>query len=659
MKKYIYLLIMALIAVSCQETDVLQNDSTDASSTLSAKITKTESRAVWYAEPLSWDGSDMAKSRTYAKPEGQGKEYYHQYWSVGDKISYFNNTFNSMYVSTKADEGTDEYTTYFEQVSMAPGEALNNTPYYYGVYPYKEDTKIATDGTVTFTFPEHQEYCVDSYANGANGMIARHQSEDQVLEFLNFCSYLQLQLTTPSDSIAGKDIDKIILKANNSEDLMSGVGTITFNADGFPEVTMDHENSINHIVLDCKNQTINLDSVVTKFWFVLPGNFTFTKGFSITVSFSDGTYFHKSTKASVSEINSEIKIERNHIKPLAELPLEVQDLLNSTIRYKYNTNTNPGNEKFIFNQNEYQFTDENGNVLTTHTTYNNETGEYIITFNGRLHNIYSNAFRDVYGQPDIDYIIVENSTAIVLEDDAFYKCTADSIIIKNDIERIGDQVFANSSTTKLIIEGDIHTIDYQAFRGTRYLKTVTIKGEVENIESMGFLGSSISNLYIDDRVTNIGPHAFDMCWYLETISLPKVEHIGASAFYECDAIETIDLHGVHKIGPDAFRGCDGLKFVCISRECKEIEEGAFIECPNLQNVYIYATEPPALVCKNQNDPYIFDSNTTIHIPQGSLEKYATDKNWLFYINRRQVIADITPEQIQEHFGENAHESHNE
>lgn len=642
---------MALIVISCEETDELQNDPTGTSHVLNAKITKAESRAVWDTQPLSWDGSDMANSRTYAKPEGNGQDFYNQYWSVGDAISYFNTTHNSIYVSTKIDRNKDEYTTYFEQLSNAPGEALN-TPYYYGVYPYKGDTKIATDGTVTFTFPEEQVYCEDSYANGANGMIARHKSEDQVLEFLNFCSYLQLQLTTTSDSIARKDIDRIVLKANNKEDLISGVGTITFNAEGYPEVTMDHKGSNNHIILNCKNQTINLDSAATKFWFVLPGNTTFTEGFNITVSFSDGTYFHKSTNSSISSIT----IERNHIKPLAKLPIKNEEILTSIIRYKLNPDPNPGSEASKFLEGSTFFTDVAGNPLTPHTVYNTVTGEYEVTFDGHLHTIKPNAFH-ASAQPDIDYIIFENSTAISIEESSFYMCTADSIIINNDISYIGKKAFEDCTVNKIIIEGDIHEIRDQAFRYAENLESLTIKGNVDYITESSFRGSEISSLYIYGRVIEIEALAFDGHEELEEIYIPYVEHIGDEAFQDCEALTTIDLHGVHIIGVDAFKKCKALESVCISRECKTISEGAFLGCNQLKNIYLYAEEPPTLEFDTGTDnPYIFELTATIHIPQGSLEKYAADKNWLFYINRKQVIADITPEQIKEHFGENAHEN---
>jgi hypothetical protein len=211
-----------------------------------------------------------------------------------------------------------------------------DTEYFYGVYPYKEDTKIDENGTVTFTFPNVQEYCEDSYASGYNGMIGKHRNEEEVMEFLHFCSYLQLEITASSDNISNKRIDRIILKANDEHDLLSGVGTITYNTSNTsePEVNMIHELSSNMITLNCKNHNVTLSSP-TKFWFVLPGNFTFSTGFHVTVVFTDGSYFNKSTKTHLEDGSPyEITIDRNHIKRVQSF--EVNKLLTAIIRYRYN-----------------------------------------------------------------------------------------------------------------------------------------------------------------------------------------------------------------------------------------------------------------------------------------------------------------------------------
>ena len=176
--------------------------------------------------------------------------------------------------------------------------------------------------------------------------------------------------------------------------------------------------------------------------------------------------------------------------------------------------------------------------------------------------------------------------------------------------------------------------------------------DVETLEEQGFYNAmSISNLYVLERITTIGTEAFSACMMLGNVSLPYVEHIEDGAFKSCSSLIKIDLHGVHKIGKSAFNACYALTEVCISPHCIEIGEGAFIGLKNLQNIYLYASTPPTLVHDNTLDPYVFTLTTKIHIPEGSMDEYLKDDNWKYYKDKGCLVADITPEQIKEHFGE--------
>lgn len=647
MKKYIYLLITVLIAASCDKADVIQETPTDAPFKLSAKITRAESRAVWENQPLNWDGSEHVNSRTYAKPEGDGTQYYHQYWSVGDAISYFKGTQNLMYTSSKTDVNKDEVETHFNPPTVSPGDGYPlSTGYFYGVYPYKEDTKIDTDGTVTFTFPNEQEYCEDSYASGYNGMIGKHTNEDEILEFLNFCSYLQLQITASSD-ISNKKIDRIILKANDKHDLLSGVGTITYNTSE-PEVNMIHELSSNVITLNCKRHNVTLNKS-TKFWFVLPGNFTFSTGFHVTVVFTDGSYFNKSTKTHLENGSPyKITIDRNHIKRVQSF--EVNELLTAIIRYKYNnpednypSNLYPLNEKIPL------FMDKEGNELRYNHFYNEETDEFFINFSstdgndpfeGILNSFGANIFSVRYD--DIRYIAVDNCNSINLNDFVFYLCSADSIAINNDVTTIGKEAFSRSTIKKIAIDGDVHTIGSRAFTYHKSLESVEIKGQVNVIERSAFNGSTIQSINISERVTNIEAEAFYECSQLTTANIPHVEHIGESAFAGT-SLSSIDLSHVHKIGADAFKYCDYLETIRISSKCIQIGEGAFVGCGLMTetgtvNICLYATTPPELVdTNNDGDPFIFSpaDNYNIYVPEESVEAYKTA--WRWYADKIQAI----------------------
>ena len=648
MKKYIYLLITVLIAASCDKADVIQETPTDAPFKLSAKITRAESRAVWENQPLNWDGSEHVNSRTYAKPEGDGTQYYHQYWSVGDAISYFKGTQNLKYTSSKTDVNKDEVETHFNPPTVSPGNGYPLTGtggYCYGVYPYKEDTKIDTDGTITFTFPNEQVYCEDSYAIGYNGMIGKHKNEDEILEFLNFCSYLQLEITASSD-ISNKRIDRIILKADDEHDFMSGVGTITYKTSE-PEVNMIHELSSNVITLNCKNHNVTLSNS-TKFWFVLPGKFTFSTGFHVTVVFTDGSYFNKSTKTHLENGSPyKITIDRNHIKRVQ--PFEVNKLLTAIIRYRYNNpEDNYPSNLYPFNENMSLFMDKEGNELRYNHFYNEETGEFNINFSstdssdpfeGILNSLGANIFS--VRHDDIHYIAVDNSNSINLNDYVFYLCSADSIVINNDVTTIGKEAFSMSTVHKIVVNGDVHTIGESAFLFHESLESLEVNGQVNVIERSAFDESSIESINVLERVIDIEEKAFFGCSTLTEAYLPHVEHIGEFAFART-SLRSVDLSHVHKIGESAFKYCYQLETIKISSNCIQIVEGAFVGCGNktetgVVNIYLDATTPPELVETNYDgDPFIFApaDNYNIYVPAESVEAYKSA--WYWYAGKIQA-----------------------
>ena len=89
------------------------------------------------------------------------------------------------------------------------------------------------------------------------------------------------------------------------------------------------------------------------------------------------------------------------------------------------------------------------------------------------------------------------------------------------------------------------TVEEEAFRGCRALKTISIP----------------------EGVQAIGEYAFIGCSALETVTLPaSVQTIGKSAFFNCHALESITLPAsLQEIGEGAFKGCSALKAITLPR----------------------------------------------------------------------------------------------
>ena len=656
MKRLLYCALIALLAVSCNENDE-QWDTPSAPLVIpktfyaQAPLPDSQTRAAWECAPESWG----PETRTYAVVDPLNPNEYYQYWTEGDAISLFFTTRNLKYTLHNYRNGELDYGIFELEGSATKGKDLI-TGYYYSVYPYKKSTAITNAGRISYTFPDVQHYSNDSYANGENAMVAIEPLEtDSVLYFQNFCSYLQLRLVNDTDLT--KRVRKITLTSNNSHDALSGECSVEVTEGGEPVVSMKVTAS-NTLTLECGGIEVSKDkNNPSKFWFVLPGAYTFTKGFTATIVFDDHTYFQKST-------SKEIAIDRSHIRPMATFYPEFLEP-QGPIRYKYHDTSI--DEPYPFAP--HVFFGEDGQALDViDQDYDEETGEWIVHLSGTLKEITGNTFKE--SRPDIEYIKIDNGDeSIIIDKYAFYNCTADSLMIYNDVEKIDEEAFTGSQIKNLtidgnvtsieknvasgarienlVINGDIETIKVNAFSGNKNIRTVDINGNITTIENGAFTGcDNLESVDIDGNVSTIGQQAFSGCRELTHISVDSVETIGYRAFYECSGLTTVDLPGIKYLNMGAFRGCTNLETIelesvitiddnafmdcynlntaTISENCTMIGEGAFCNATSLQTVYCYAVKPPFIKTDNTKGSYVFDSTSEdlcIYIPVGSLDDY--------------------------------------
>ena len=623
MKKIIYCVIIALIAISCDNSDPFGNSSENAPIIIpktcfaqtplpeSKPLAGSKTRAIEEIQAESWDEVETPATRTYAVVDPANASEYFQYWSPGDAISLFFTTKNLQYQMQSHKDG-DLDIGIFELVGEASQGTALNTGYYYSVYPYKEETSINRNGRITYNFPSTQHYNGDSYANGENGMVAIEpmHGTDSVLYFQNFCSYLQLRMV--SDEGNPKSVRKITLVANDEND-MAGEGTIEIS--DVPVVKMK-KGATSQITLDCGSgvELSQDEKNPSRFWFVLPGDFTFTNGFSITVVFTDNSFFKKSTSKAFT-------IARSHIKPFATFKPSSEEP-NGSIRYKYNDTSI--NEPYPLK--DGIFFGENGEPLDiVNQVFDETTNEWVILLSGTLKTIGGNAFKGP--GPDIEYIKVDNEESIDISDFAFYNCTADFIEINNDINEINKSSFTGSTVKDLNINGNVTVIKKDAGTGSS-IESIKITGDVDIIEEQAFSGCDKLQTINVGNVESIGYRAFYMCGNLTKVNIPGVKYIDMDAFRECSNLETITLESVITIDDAAFMDCSKLTSAVISENCTMIGEGAFCRAKNLQEVYCYAVNPPFIKTDNPDGSYVFDEvhpDICVYIPMGSWGNYTDDE----------------------------------
>lgn len=222
----------------------------------------------------------------------------HILWNADDRISIFNKTTdNQEYIFSGAD---GDNSGQFKKVSgSTDGAYLSKV---YALYPYDKSTAITSFGVISFTIPAEQIYEENTFGRGANCMVSRF--DGNLLKFKNIGGYLSFRLYGDDVSVSS-----ISLRGNNGE-ILAGKCSIEIPGDD-PVITFASSASTKSVTLTCETPVLlgGSSSESTEFWFVLPP-IVFTKGFTVTVTASDGSVFEKST-------NREIKIERSAINRMA------------------------------------------------------------------------------------------------------------------------------------------------------------------------------------------------------------------------------------------------------------------------------------------------------------------------------------------------------
>ena len=246
-----------------------------------------------------------------------------------------------------------------------------------------------------------------------------------------------------------------------------------------------------------------------------------------------------------------------------------------------------------------------------------------------------NAF---WGSMGITSIEIPN-TVLSIEKNAFYGCKKLSTIV------------IPSSTTSI---GDY------AFQSCEKLVTVSLSNSLTTIGERAFEGTAITSVIIPKSVNSIGKAAFVNCTELSTIRVEEgnlvydsrnncnaiikgntivigckgteqipegVTTIGEAAFYSCSGLYSINLpSSIQTIEKDAFYNCKGLSSITIPASVNYFGNYAFQNCSQLVDVISLIVNPFDI---SETVFSGINTESTLKVPQGSLESYKQKKGWSF------------------------------
>lgn len=256
-----------------------------------------------------------------------------------------------------------------------------------------------------------------------------------------------------------------------------------------------------------------------------------------------------------------------------------------------------------------------------------------------------------------------------------------SVVIPSSITSIGYQAFFGCRNLEEVVleNSNITTIEYAVFSICQKLHKLTLPKTIIEIGASAFSScESLTSIYIPESVQHIYSYAFDECKNLKEVHIENIakwcdvvlEGLYSNPFLWGDAFlyegenlieELIIPNGVTSIGNpnwvqnqnfircgsiesiifpksmaniDGFSACQNLKSININSTA-EIAYNAFNNCPNLETVNCYVSDPPILINTIYNTTgeevnafyKSYPELMTLHIPLGTKEIYENTYGW--------------------------------
>lgn len=515
-------------------------------------------------------GADSNLPVFYATIEGSGNaatkvfadDQLRVLWNADDRITVFNKySYGYEYSFTGQDGDNAGEFAAVPNNSVVTGNALDHV---YAVYPHNSATKISNDGVITATLPSQQAYKANSFGIGANTMMS--VTDDTQLRFKNVGGYLSFKFYGNNVSVK-----RITLKGNNHEKL-AGKASITMALGGTPTVEMQ-EDATESITLTCETPvTVGTTAEnPTEFWFVLPPT-TFMKGFTITITDSQGGIFEKSTSGCVT-------ISRNNLSRMS--PMEVIPV----------TNVVPPD-------NEIWYTTSSGRIINASVerfganlisnTYVN--GKGIMAFDGPVTQVPAHAFENFMDDESASLLTISFPHSLkTIGGCAFYRThKLQRVDLPENLEYIGDQAFFYTALKEL------HLPDHVEFDGNISVCNSEMQAFYSKYASedhrclikdgtlLSFAPAGLTEYEVPEGITRLCHRCFAEMPELSEVKMPNsLRVIEGQAFDGSGLIHVEVPEGVVGIGDWAFRGNAKLETISFPNSLQELGQTVVGMCPNL------------------------------------------------------------------------------
>ena len=222
----------------------------------------------------------------------------------------------------------------------------------------------------------------------------------------------------------------------------------------------------------------------------------------------------------------------------------------------------------------------------------------------------------------------ELKNVTIIANEAFKNRSLKSIVLPNNLIKIGDYAFSNNKLTSVTIPNRVTSIGQRAFYDNQ-LTSVNIPNSVTSIGHEAFRSNQLTSVTIPNSVTSIGQSAFSHN-HLTSVTIPNsVTSIGQYAFSHNHLTSVTIPNSVTSIGNEAFES-NKLTSVNIPNSVTSIGQSAF-KSNQLTSVTIHAIIPPYTYYRDALKG--IPSSTKIYVPAQSVNAYKTTGEWSNYADR--------------------------
>lgn len=205
------------------------------------------------------------------------------------------------------------------------------------------------------------------------------------------------------------------------------------------------------------------------------------------------------------------------------------------------------------------------------------------------------------------------------------------ISLSDNLKNIGAYAFTgNSQMTEFTVPKNVTDIGTGAFENMYALTFIELNEAIERIPDEMCANSPVKNIVIPESIKTIGDRAFQWCG-LENVTFGKnLESIGSYSFQSCQFTDVSIPDATTVIEDGAFADCYNLKAITLGAGISKIKPYVFSNL-SLEMLECRAVTPPTVFSETFTDWQY--ENTTLKVPDESLDAYGNKAYWKKFLNR--------------------------